>query len=222
MLRAGDAAAPGRDDALEALCRAYWYPVYAWIRGAGTPPEEAQDLTQGYFAMLLRRDAFATLDRAKGKFRTFIIRSLQNFLADEHAKRTAERRGGGRRPVELDGLEPEARYALEPATNDAPDVAFDRRWRHILVSRALARLESEQAAAGRAHVMDLLREFVGGTPEAGAYEPAASALGISTNGVAAAVRRLRARCREIIVDEILQTVGSQAEAEEELAALFRR
>ena len=163
VLRAGDAGAPGRDDALEALCRAYWYPVYGWIRGSGNPPEEAQDLAQGYFAMLLRREALASVDRTKGKFRTFLIRSLQHFLADEHAKKTAARRGGGSRPVELDGLEPEARYALEPATNDAPDVAFDRRWRHILVSRALARLECEQREAGRGHVMDLLREFVGGS-----------------------------------------------------------
>lgn len=208
--------------ALEKLCRAYWYPVYAWIRGRGHRAVQAQDLTQDFFACLLRRDSLASVDREKGRFRTFLIRSIQYFLADHHAWKTAARRGGGQTILELDALEPEARYALEPAApGDSPDAAFDRRWTQVLVTRALGRLDGEQQAAGRGAMMEELREFIGSTPDAGGYARAAQALGLSQNAVAVTVRRLRLRCRELIMEEIMETVETRAEAEAELQALFR-
>lgn len=148
VLRAGQ---NGDDsaDALEKLCRTYWYPVYAWIRSRGHGPEEAQDLTQDFFPSLLRRDSLARVDREKGRFRTFLIRSIQYFLADHHAWKNAARRGGGRPLLELDALEPEKRYALEPSTSDSPDKDFDRHWTQVLVARSLQRLEEEPQAAGR-------------------------------------------------------------------------
>ena len=221
ILRAGHPEEPGAAAALENLCRQYWYPVYAWIRSLGHGPEEAQDFTQEFFASLLRRESLAGLSQEKGRFRTFLIRSIQYCLADQHSKKTAARRGGGLAPVELDGLDPEARYALEPATHDSPDAAFDRRWCQVLVARALQRLEDEQQAAGRGEMMEVLRDSIGGAPDPGEYARAAQALAISQNTVAATVRRLRLRCRELIMEEIMQTVENRAEAEEELRALFR-
>ena len=207
--------------ALEKLCSHYWYPVYAWIRSRGHGPEEAQDLTQDFFSSLLRRDSLAGLSEEKGRFRTFLIRSIQYFLADYHAWRTAARRGGSKPPISLDGLSAEERYALEPAVNDAPDAAFDRRWTLVLVTRALERLDAEQAAAGRAEMMQALREFIGGAPDAGDYARVGQALGMSQNTIAVTVRRLRLRCRELIMEEIMETVESSEEAEAELRALFR-
>ena len=221
VLRAGQGGDEGQA-ALESLCRTYWYPVYAWIRGRGNGPEDAEDLTQGFFATLLYRESLAAVSEAKGRFRTFLIRSIQYYLADEYDRRTAARRGGGVAPVELDGLSPEARYALEPAAEDAPDAAFDRRWTQVLVARSLQRLEEEQEAAGRGAMMDQLRDFIGGEPDAGAYAAAAEKLGLSRNTVAVTVHRLRGRCRELIMEEILQTVETRAEAEVELKALFGR
>ena len=221
VLRAGQNGDDGAD-ALEKLCRTYWYPVYAWIRTKGHGPEEAQDLTQDFFASLLRRDSLASVDREKGRFRTFLIRSIQYFLADYHAWKNAARRGGGRPLLELDALEPEKRYALEPATYDSPDTAFDRHWTQVLVARSLQRLEDEQQAAGRGEVMGVLRDAIGGSPDAGEYARAAQSLGISQNAVAVTVRRLRLRCRELIMEEIMETVETREEAEAELKALFQR
>ncbi len=221
VLRAGKAEAPGATEALEKLCRAYWYPVYAWIRSKGHGAEAAQDLAQEFFASLLRRDSLAGVDREKGRFRTFLIRSIQYFLTDQHRAETAAKRGGSKGFIEWDGLDPVSRYALEPATDDAPDTAFDRRWCQVLMARAFQRLEEEQQAAGRGEVIAVLKEFIGGAPDAGEYARAAQALSISQNAVAATVRRLRLRCREIILEEVMETVETREEAEAELSALFR-
>ena len=221
VLRAGGGADGDAATALENLCRLYWYPVYAWIRGRGHGPEESQDLTQDFFASLLRRESLAGVSQEKGRFRTFLIRSIQYFLADHLAWKNAARRGGGRPPLELDALEPEKRYTLEPATNDAPDAAFDRRWTQVLVTQALQRLEDEQRAAGRGEMMETLRDFIGGAPDTGEYARAAQALAISQNAVAVTVRRLRMRCRELIMAAIMETVETREEAEAELRALFQ-
>ncbi len=220
VLSAGNPEAPDAAAALEELCRTYWYPVYAWIRSRGYGPEDAKDLTQDFLAGLLRKGSLGRADPEKGRFRTFLIRSIQYFLTDHVRADTAAKRGGGRRLIEWDGLDPEQRYALEPAVNDSPDAAFDRRWSQTLVARAFQRLEEEQQAAGRGAVMQALGEFIAGAPDAGAYQRVAETLGQSQNAVAAAVRRLRLRCRELIMDEIMQTVQTRREAEEELRALF--
>lgn len=223
VLRAGSPGEPGATLALERLCQAYWYPVYACVRSRGYQPEDAKDLTQGFFASLLRRESLESVSPDKGRFRTFMMRSLQYHLSDAHARESAARRGGGRALVEFDALEPEQRYALEPQSpGDSPDEAFDRRWSAVLMSRVFARLEQEQNAAGKSGAFTVLRDFIGGAPDAGAYRTAEDKLGVARGTVAVMVQRLRQRCRELVMDEILQTVGSRAEAEEELRALFRR
>jgi RNA polymerase sigma factor (sigma-70 family) len=220
VLKAGQTGAPGAAAALEKLCGAYWYPVYAWIRARGHGAEEARDLTQEFFASLLHRDSLATVSREKGRFRTFLIRSIQYFLTDHHRQRTSARRGGGAVPLELDSLDPETRYALEPATNDSPDAAFDRRWCQVLVARAFQRMEAEQQTAGRGEMISVLRHCIGGAPDSGEYARAAQALGMSSNAIAVTVRRLRLRCREIILEEVMETVETREEAESEVRALF--
>ncbi len=220
VLRAGQSEEPGAGAALESLCRAYWFPVYAWIRSRGHGPEEAKDLTQEFLAGLLRKGSLGSVKQEKGRFRTYLIRSIQYFLTDHLRTQTAAKRGGGRAVIEWDGLNPEQQYALEPATTDTPDAAFDRRWSQVLVARAFQRLEEEQAAAGRATEFAVLKEFIATPPLEGDYAAVAGPLGLSTNATAAAVRRLRLRCRELIMEEIMQTVGTRSEAEEELRSLF--
>ena len=220
VLRAGMPDAPGAAAAMETLSRAYWYPVYAWIRSRGQGPEEAKDLTQEFFAGLLRRESLQMVGPEKGRFRTWIIRCIQNLLTDHHRIRSAAKRGGGAAIIEWDGLQPEARYAAEPATKEAPDVAFDRRWSRVLLARAFQRLEAEQVAKGRAAEFALMREFIGGPPADGDYERIAQQLHATPNNLAVTVRRLRARCRELVMEEIMHTVHTRSEAEEELRALF--
>src|SRR5688572_8765250 len=178
---AGQPDAPGAATALESLCRIYWYPVYAWVRSRGHGPEDAKDLTQQFLATLLRRGSLETVNRDKGRFRTFLIRSIQYFLTDQHRQDTAAKRGGGMPLLELDSLDPEQRYAFEPVTHDTPDAAFDRRWCNVLVTRAFQRLEAEQVAAGRGQQFAVLREFIGGAPDAGEYAQAAEKFGLTEN-----------------------------------------
>jgi RNA polymerase sigma-70 factor (ECF subfamily) len=128
VLAAGDSTAPESELALEELCRAYWYPLYAHIRGRGFSPDDAKDLTQDFIASLLRRESLSGVAPERGRFRSYLLAALKYFLADEHASHTAAKRGGGIAPISLEALSPEARYALEPASAESPDVLFDRRW----------------------------------------------------------------------------------------------
>lgn len=218
--RAGHSSEPGAEAALESLCRVYWYPVYARVRGHGPGPEDARDLTQEFFAMLLRRESLNHVSQEKGRFRTFLIRSLNNFLVDRHRSRTAGKRGGGQILLEIDAFDPEKRYQLEPATQDTPDAAFDRRWGQMLVIKAIEHLAEEQTTNGNATVFAMLAEFIGQEPDPGEYQTVANRLGVPLNTVAVMVRRLRVRCRELIMHEIMRTVRTRGEAEEELRALF--
>lgn len=220
VLQAGNPEAPGAAAALEKLCRIYWYPVYAWIRSRGHGPEEAKDLTQEFLAGLLRKDSLSQVEREKGRFRTWLIRCIQYFLTDQHRLNNAAKRGGGTPLIEWDGLDPEQRYALEPVTHDTPDAAFDRRWSRVLVSRALQRLEEEQRSPGHREAFVLLKEFIGAPPPEGAYGHIAKQLAVTENKLAVTMHRLRLRCRALIMEEIMQTVQTRSEAEEELRALF--
>lgn len=218
VLAAGEPDSGRSMDALELLCRAYWYPIYAHVRRRGHRPQDAQDLTQEFFARLLSRDSLASVRREKGRFRTFLLTALNYFLADQSDRACALKRGGGRAPVELDSLAAEERYALEPATDETPDRAFDRRWAAALMERAFGRLMDEQRSNG-GH-FDRLKVFLSRETEPGEYEALSGDLGLSPNAIAAAVRRLRLRLRELALVEALQTVGSPAEAEQELRSLW--
>jgi RNA polymerase sigma-70 factor (ECF subfamily) len=220
VLTAGRGPSPEAQKAMEELCHAYWYPLYAHIRGRGQGAEDAQDLTQGFIASLIARTSLSRVSPENGRFRTYLLNALKYFLADQHARENALRRGGGVRPLALDALTPEARYAMEPATEESPERLFDRRWAAALMERVFARLGAEMEAEGKAGQFEILHHFLGGEPDPGEYATAAGQLGSSPNAVAQQVRRLRQRCRKLAIEEACETVGTPAEAEAELRALF--
>lgn len=206
--------------AWEKLATNYWYPVYAHVRRRVPNPHEAQDLVQEFFATLLRRQSLANVSPDKGRFRTFLLTSLKYFLSDQFERNTADKRGGGVPGISFDMLEAEERLRLEPATEDSPDRQFDRRWAFALIERAFARLEEEQVAAGNARQFARLKEFLGREVEPGEYDALARENSLTTNAIAAAVRRLRLRLRELALEEARQTTATFSDGEAELRSLF--
>ena len=201
--------------ALEALCRTYWYPLYAFARRLGQSPHDAEDSVQGFFAICLEKHYLAAAEQAKGRFRSFLLLALKRYLAKERDKSRARKRGGGERPIALDGLSAEQRYALEPAEQFSADKLFERRWALTLLEQVLSRLREELAAAGRLGAFEQLKEFLlaggRGTP----YKELAARLGTSEGAVKVGVHRLRQRYRELLEEEIANTVASPEEVEEE-------
>jgi len=220
VLAAGQDASPDAQEALEKLCRAYWYPLYAYVRRQGFSPEDAQDLTQEFFARFLQKKSFRRADRERGKFRTFLLTSLQHFLAHEWERARAQKRGGGLPLLPWDERSAESRYQLDATPDLAPDQVFDQRWALTLFQKALTRLHQEFAAEGKAQQFDQLKGFLSGVPAEGAYASAAADLGLKGGAVAVAVHRLRRRYGELVREEIAQTVASPAEVEEELRHLI--
>src|SRR6266571_5185734 len=149
VLAAGQTASPQAEEALEKLCRAYWYPLYAYVRRQGFSPEDAQDLTQEFFARFLQKKSFRRADRERGKFRTFLLTSLQHFLAHEWERARAQKRGGGQPLLPWDERSAESRYQLDATPDLAPDQVFDQRWALTLFQQALTRLHQEFAAEGK-------------------------------------------------------------------------
>lgn len=205
---------------MEALCRGYWYPIYAHIRRRGHGIEDARDLTQEFFASLIRHDSLATVRRERGRFRTFLLTALDYFLSDQWDRAQAQKRGSGIVPIELDSLEGEQRLAMEPVSQETPDLAFDRRWLSVLVEKALASLAHEYEVAGKSQVFGALKPFLEHPTAPGEYEQLGPSLGMTPNAVASSVRRLRVRLRELLLSEVSHTVGTPSEAEAELRSLF--
>jgi len=220
VLAARDPASPKSRDALAALCEAYWYPLYAFVRRQGHDAPDAQDLTQEFFARLLEKHYLADVARDKGRFRSFLLASLKHFLANEWDKARAQKRGGGHSFIRLDDASAESRYKLEPRDEASADKLFERRWALTLLERVLTRLREEHAAADKAKQFDALKSFIGGERGAEGYTSVGAALGMSEANVKVTVHRLRKRYRDLLRDEIAQTVGSEAEIEGEIRHLF--
>lgn len=220
VLCAGGDDSPAARAALERLCSTYWYPLYAHVRRRGHGPEDAADLTQGFFAVLLRRNSLANVGPEKGRFRTFLLTSLDYFLFDQSARDHAAKRGGGVKLIQLDALDAEQRFALEPTTEETPDKAFDRRWAAALLEQTFTKLETEQALAGKGELFARLRPFLGREVAPGEYDVLAGELGLAANTLAKSVQRLRQRARLLLLDEAAQTVAAAGDAERELRELF--
>ncbi|MCI0626377.1 MAG: sigma-70 family RNA polymerase sigma factor [Acidobacteria bacterium] len=220
VLQAGERDSPQSAEALEQLCRIYWYPLYAYVRRRGSKPEDAEDLIQGFFARVLEHRYFALADPDRGRFRTFLLCSLKNFLANEHERAASLKRGGGVLPLSLSGLDLEGRYVVEPRDPETPESLFERRWALTVVEQALARLRQEYAGSGRADLYDRLKPYVWGEKNAASYAEIGSAVGLSEEAVKKAVQRLRRRFAEALRLEITQTVSTPAELEEELRHLL--
>ena len=221
VLAAGQSSSPQAAAALEQLCRTYWYPLYAYVRRRGFGPEEAQDLTQEFFCRLLASDWLARADSDKGRFRTFLLCGLQNFLANEWQKTRRLKRGGGREHIALDALDAEERYRLEPTDSASADRLFDRRWALTLLERVLARLQAETSGDGDGERFAALRDVLLGEPSAEGYAALAQRSGVSESTVKSWAHRLRRRYRELLREEVAQTVSNREELEDELRHLFR-
>jgi RNA polymerase sigma-70 factor (ECF subfamily) len=219
ILAARDAAAPGARKALAELCQTYWYPLYAFVRRQGHAHEAAQDLTQEFLTRLLEKDGFASVDPERGRFRSFLLAACKHFLANEYDRATAQRRGGGRPVLPFDFSDAEGRYGREPAHGLTPERLFDRRWALALLDAVLVRLRREYETAGKGELFERLQGQLtgeGGRP----YAEEAAALGMREGAVKVAAHRLRLRYRELLRDEIGQTLADPAEVDDEIRALF--
>lgn len=187
VLRAGQAPSTAAHQALDWLCQRYWYPLYAFARRSGHRPEDAKDLTQGFFAHLIEKHALAKVDQALGKFRTFLLSSFRNFMANELDRARARKRGGGCSVVSLDAVSAEERFSLEPADPASPDRVFERNWALALMEQALTNLRMEQARAGKSAQFDLLQPCLMSEADAPRHAELADMLGIAKMESALAV-----------------------------------
>jgi DNA-directed RNA polymerase specialized sigma24 family protein len=219
VLAAGEADSPRRSAALEKLCSTYWQPIYAFIQGSGYGVHDAQDLTQDFLAHLLARNPFASLESSRGKFRSFLLVSLKNFLADEHAKARAAKRGGGQAVLSLDQEAIEAICQQDMNAGLPAWKLFDRRWAWAITDQALARLHEEFTATGKAELFARLQTFLSNEGTAAHYAAAAQDLGMTAGAAAVAVHRMRQRYRALVRREIAQTVTGPVELDEEMSYL---
>jgi RNA polymerase sigma factor (sigma-70 family) len=216
VVLAAQERSPAAEAALEKLCRTYWWPLYGFVRRQGSSPEEAQDLTQGFFAMLLERRDFESVRREKGRLRSYLLVSLKNFLAKAHRRELAVKRGGGQSLVPLDALLARERADLEPADTLSADKIYERRWALTLLEQVLARLEDEYRVAGNAPLFEQLKELLADEPGRPSQADIAAGLGMTENAVKQAFHRLRQRYRELLNEEIANTVAAPGDVEDEL------
>jgi len=219
IVDAGDRSSPEREMALETLCEAYWYPVYAFVRRRGHDQHEAADLTQGFFAKLLEKNYVGDARRDRGKFRTFLLTSVINFLSNEQERATAKKRGGDKIILSLDLATAEDRYRLEPIGGLTAEQLFERKWAISLLDTALGKLRQRYADKDRTKVFDLLKPHLAGGGSS-TYRQTAEKLGVSEAAVKQQVRRLRQRYGDLVRAEISDTVADPGEIEAELDRLF--
>ena len=221
VLAAGQTDSVETSQALQRLCGAYWYPLYCYVRRAGHTPEDAQDLTQEFFARLLEKNYLALARREQGRFRSFLLTSLKNFLTNEYHRNTRLKRGGTQPMISCDTADAENRYVAEPIDAATPETLYEQRWALALLENALARLRDEYAARDAGPVFDLLKVYVWGERNAASYTDIAAQLDLTEEAVKKAVQRLRHRYRDMLRTEIAHTVTTAAEVEEELQHLVR-
>lgn len=220
VLTAAKPSEPQAASALEALCLSYWLPLYLFVRRKGFGAEDAQDLTQDFFAHLLRSEAFGKVDRGKGKFRSFLLASLNNFLANEWNRRNAKKRGGGQVTLSIDEEMAEERFHNEPSTDEAPDKFFDRQWATTVLERAMNLLAGEMKKSGKEEQFEKLKGFLAARAGQSAYNELAEEIGTTPAALAMTVSRLRQRYRDIIRAEVADTLADPEGAEQEIQHLL--
>ncbi|NOZ23274.1 MAG: sigma-70 family RNA polymerase sigma factor [Planctomycetes bacterium] len=220
VLAAGREGTPRAREALATLCQAYWYPLYAYVRRQGHNADEAQDLTQGFFAQFIEKNYFRALDPKKGKFRAYLLASMKHFLANEWDRAHAQKRGGRQVPISLDFEGAEGRYSREPAHDLTPERIFERRWALTLLDQVLARLRQDFLKSGKEERFERLKVFLTAGKKTVPYREVAAELGLSEGAVKVAIHRLRKRYRNHLRAEIAQTVSNPSEIDEEIRHLF--
>jgi RNA polymerase sigma-70 factor (ECF subfamily) len=219
VLAASQKDAPASAAALESLCRAYWYPLYAYVRRRGHSPHDAQDLTQEFFRRLLEKRWLDAADPAKGRLRAFLVVALKNFMSKEWRRASAECRGGGQTQVPFDTAVAESRYAADGPDRLEADLAFDREWALTLLRLTMERLRAEFEAAGKPEDFEALKGCLLAERGAGDYAALAARLGVSEGAARVAAHRLRKRFRQVFREEISHTLAEGADLEGELRHL---
>jgi RNA polymerase sigma-70 factor (ECF subfamily) len=220
VLAAGAPGSPQAGEALARLCAAYWYPVFAFVRRQGHSLEDAQDLTQGFFARLIEKGDLADADRSRGRFRAFLLTACRHFLANEWDREQAQKRGGGRTALTIDAAAAEGRYQRALSHAQTPERLYERQWCLTLLAAVLDDLRDEYGASGKGRVFDRLKGFLTDAETDETHADAAADLGISAAAVKVAVHRLRKRYRDVLRRRVADTVSSEQEVEDEIGHLF--
>ncbi len=220
VMTAGQSDLPQAAEALEKLCLTYWYPLYAFVRRQGHSPEDAEDLTQQFFLRLVEKNYLAKADRDRGKFRTFLLGSLKNFLINEWKRADRLKRGGDLTFISFDAHEAEKRYAAGPIDNASPSVAYERQWADAMIEQVLAHLRSEYAKGDKAQLFAALKGFIWGDPISASYAEIGKQMKLAEGTVKVAVHRLRQRFREVLRSEVAHTVAQPEDVDEELRHLI--
>ncbi|MBT6156909.1 MAG: sigma-70 family RNA polymerase sigma factor [Planctomycetaceae bacterium] len=218
VLAAGERGDAASDRALENLCRAYWPPLYAYVRRRVSDIHEAQDLTQAFFERLLEKHYLVEADPERGRFRAFLITAFKHFLSKEWDKAKAQKRGGGRAPFSLD-FASEDSGSNEPADQITAERLYERQWAMTLLNRVMCRLQRELERSGKGQQFHCLKDFIGGSGES-SYAVAAGELGLGESAARMAASRMRRRYRELLREEIAQTVSSPEDIDGEVQHLF--
>jgi RNA polymerase sigma-70 factor (ECF subfamily) len=220
VLAAGKRHTPQSDGALEELCRTYWFPLYGYVRRRGHNKEDAEDLVQAFFARFLEKNYLAGLSAERGRFRAFLLASLKHFLINEWKKSQRLKRGGGELALSLDWQTADTQFQVAATNEPSPDKAFDREWALALLAKVIERLRAECAADGKAKLFEPLKIFLTAGKGALSHADAAKKLGMDETAVRVAVHRLRKRYRQLLRDEISQTLADESQVDEEMRALF--
>jgi RNA polymerase sigma-70 factor (ECF subfamily) len=218
---AGEPGSPRYQQALATLCQTYWFPLYAFLRRHGYHSHQAEEYTQAFFARLLEKHGLRLADPKRGKFRSFLLAVLKHFLADERDRTRARKRGGGRKVLSLDFENAESQYALEPAHELTPEKLFERSWALTVLDRTMARLQAEVTTTKKQKLFDHLKVYLTAKKSSVPYRNVAAELDMNEGAVKVAVHRLRKRYRELLRDEIAQTVTTEEQIDEEIRDLFK-
>jgi DNA-directed RNA polymerase specialized sigma24 family protein len=220
ILTAAGASTSRSRDALASLCQTYWHPVYAFIRRNGYDRDQAQDLTQGFFALLLEKNYLLDANRERGKFRSFLLTAVKNFLANEWDRAHALKRGGNKIPISIDIVEAELWSSSSAMEKETPENLFERRWALSLLEQVASRLRAEHVAAGKTKHLEALFRFINGDADGVPYDVVAVQLGLSVGGARTAVHRMRRRYRDLLRAEIADTVSHPDEIDDEIRFLL--
>jgi RNA polymerase sigma factor (sigma-70 family) len=221
LVVAAGARTDASEQALATLCQTYWYALYAYVRRSGYNVEQAEDLVQGFFVRLLDRDMLQRAQPERGRFRSFLLASLKHFMVNEYQRTRAAKRGGGVAPLSIDVAAAEGRYALEPLDSLDPERLFERRWAQALLRQAQGRLRTACMRSGKARLYEQLEPFISGEDDNVPYRQVATALDTTEGAARVAVHRLRRKLRDLLREEIVQTVTDESQADEELRFLMQ-
>ena len=220
VLAAGSPSSPEYERALGTLCQTYWFPLYAYLRRQGYESHQAEDYTQAFFAQMLEKGYLSRVDPKPGKFRSFLLTALRHFLADQRDRARAIKRGAGKESLSLNFQTAESRYTIEPTNDLSPEKVFERSWALTLLEKTLDQLEAELASMNKRKLFDSLKVYLCGYTSAVPYRDVAAELNMTEGAVKVTVYRLRRRYREMLRDEIAQTVSTPEQIEEEIRDLF--